>query len=579
MRNAKRGNVPLERGQQRESETGAEVIREGILINDRFEILRVLGSGGMGLVYLAFDREMRQEVALKIVREDAQTTTDTELMRQETGLARKVCHRNVCRVHDLVKSNFGPVIVMEYVAGETLHRCIRRGDFQRGQVENEFRRIASDVSQGLAAIHREGLVHGDLKPGNVMLTDERAVILDFGLAQERSRNMTRSPDAHLDGGTPNYMSPERLSCGDASREDDLYALGLTLWEMWTGRVPQPGAMPRQLPMAQQVSADIPARLSLDETKQIWRCLCQDPAMRPEARHLRFFKTSPTTTWSTGGTPRERLDAGPRPGPSSAQYFVPGSQSLLVTYAAHNAEIVGEIFPLVKTSLRIGRLEAQDIVLAESTVSGAHALLSWHDGQWTVEDLGSTNGTYLGLSPQRVQRLILLHGSEVQLGEVRLKLVSFGADTPQHTYARAYLEKRDGLTGLLRRPYLESIADDEALFADWAACTMTVASYALRVSDRDSSRWPTILELLTLRTAALRAREQTEHYLMSLLPVVIGLTGPLSFAIVMVGPSLGEAQQIVELAQGQAGIALPESMGLDVTVTRANPGQCGRNALD
>jgi serine/threonine-protein kinase len=527
----------------------------------------------MGAVYLAFDREMRQKVALKIVRGDAKTTADVEAMRQETACARRVSHRNVCRVHDLQRSEHGPVIVMEYVAGETLHNHIRRGGLARDRNEDEFRRIASEASQGLAAIHREDLVHGDLKPGNVMVTDERVVILDFGLAQERARVSANGGDA---GGTPNYMAPERLRRGGASREDDVYALGLTLWEMWTSRVPQPGSKPRRTPMAEQLRIDIPTRLSLDETKQVWRCLAEEPAMRPEARQLRFFKPGTLTAVEA---PRERLDAGPQPGPASAQRFVPGAQSLLVTYASGAPEVVGELMPLTETRLRMGRRAEQDIVLPDPTISAAHALLSWQDGQWRVEDLGSTNGTYLDFPHQRIERAVLLHGSEVELGEVRLKLVSFGVGTPQHERARAYLTRRDGLTGLLRRRYLESMVDDEALFAEWAACPMTVARYDLRVPGRTASARPTILELLALRAAARRAEEQTEHLLMSLLPVTLGLTGPLGFAVVMVGPSLDEARQIVEVAKAQASLALPDSMQLVVTITQAEPGKSGRMLLD
>ena len=262
----------------------------------------------MGEVFLAFDRSTQQTVALKIVREEAKMPGDDEAMRQELLHARSVSHPNVCRVHDLAPSPFGPILVMEHIAGQTLHTHIRRRKAQGGYTQDEFRKIASEVCAGLAAIHAQGLVHGDLKPGNVMVTDDKAVILDFGFAQERARVSARRPGAPPDGGTPNYMSPERLRSGGASPEDDVYALGLTLWEMWTCRVPEPGSKPRNKPMKAQIMFDVPSGLSIDEVKQIYRCLSEDPAMRPTARHLRFFNPTTLTT-SPIQVPRDRLDPG------------------------------------------------------------------------------------------------------------------------------------------------------------------------------------------------------------------------------------------------------------------------------
>ena len=180
----------------------------------------------MGEVFLAFDRSTQQTVALKVVREESRMPGDDEALRQELLLARSVSHPNVCRVHDLAPSPWGPILVMEQIPGQTLHTHIRRRKAQGGYTADEFRKIASEVCAGLAAIHAQGLVHGDLKPGNVMVTDDRAVILDFGFAQERARASARRPGAPPDGGTPNYMSPERLRNGGASADDDVYAIAL-----------------------------------------------------------------------------------------------------------------------------------------------------------------------------------------------------------------------------------------------------------------------------------------------------------------------------------------------------------------
>ncbi len=221
-----------------EGRSGLPPLTHGTVVNDRYEIRQSLGKGGMGEVFLAFDRTTQQAVALKIVREEARMPGDDEALRLELLLARSVSDPHVCRVHDLAPSPYGPILVMEYITGQTLHTHIRRKKAQGGYTSDEFRRIASDVASGVAAIHQQGLVHGDLKPGNVMVTTSpdgslgKAIVLDFGFAKERARASGRRPGAPPDGGTPNYMSPERIRSGGASPEDDVYALGLTLLEMW-----------------------------------------------------------------------------------------------------------------------------------------------------------------------------------------------------------------------------------------------------------------------------------------------------------------------------------------------------------
>jgi eukaryotic-like serine/threonine-protein kinase len=534
-------------------------ITAGTVINDRYDIRQSLGKGGMGEVFLAFDRSTQQTVALKVVREESRMPGDDEALRQELLLARSVGHPNVCRVHDLAPSPWGPILVMEQIPGQTLHTHIRKRKAQGGYTADEFRKIASEVCNGLAAIHAQGLVHGDLKPGNVMVSEGRAVILDFGFAQERARASARRPGAPPDGGTPNYMSPERLRNGGASPEDDVYAMALTLWEMWTCRVPEPGYKPRLKTMKQQIMFDVPAGLSIDEVRQIFRGLNEDPQMRPQARHMRFFNPSQLTT-SPIQLPRERLDPGPPPGGALKLNFTPGAQSLLVTYATNAPEVVGSLLPLQDTKLTLGRRSDQNLCVPEATVSGSHAMLKWQTGSWLIEDLGSTNGTYADFNYERKAQVSLLHGGEVQVGECRLKLVTFGTDSPQHRRARQYLAKRDGLTGLLVREHLMKAIDEDGLFADWMEASMQVARYELRGPNRQVSERPTILEMLALRKAAQRVIDLTEMLLLSLTPAVAGRTGPLKFVVSIVGPSIDEARHVVEQVVAQVQGMLPRDPG-------------------
>jgi len=550
----------------------------GSLVNDRYEIRQSLGKGGMGEVFLAYDRSTQEPVALKVVREESRMPGDDEALRQELLLARSVSHPNVCRVHDLAPSGWGPILVMEHINGQTLHTHIRRRKAQGGYSADEFRKIASEVTAGLAAIHAQGLVHGDLKPGNVMVTKDRAMILDFGFAQERARLGARRPGAPPDGGTPNYMAPERLRSGGASPEDDMYALGLTLWEMWTCRVPEPGYKPRLKPMRSQIMFDVPASLSVDEVKQVFRCLSDDPEMRPEAKRMRFFNPVQLTT-SQMQIPRERITPGTPLGRSHTESFHPGAQSLLVTYCTNATDAPGTLYPLKQASVTLGRRTDQDIVLPEATVSGAHAVARWQAGTWVLEDLGSTNGSYAEHSYDRKKKLSLLHGGEAQVGECRLKLVSFSLDSPQHERARQHLARHDGLTGLLHREHLFKALSEEVAFAKWTSTPVSLARYHIQGPSRGSNERPTILEMLAMRRVAQRVVELTEMMMIAMVPAVAGRTGHLKFAVGMMGPGIEEARHVVEQVVAQVQGLMPETLELAASVVRGDPEQPVEQLLD
>jgi serine/threonine-protein kinase len=564
--------------------TGVQPLTHGTVVNDRYEIRQSLGKGGMGEVFLAYDRTTQQPVALKIVREESRMPGDDEALRQELLLARSVGHPNVCRVHDLATSPYGPILVMEHITGQTLHSHIRRKKAQGGYTADEFRRIAHDVASGVAAIHQQGLVHGDLKPGNVMVTTNqdgsfgKAMVLDFGFAKERARASGRRPGAPPDGGTPNYMSPERIRSGGASPEDDVYALGLTLLEMWTCRVPEPGYKPRAKTMRQQIMFDVPSGLSIDEIKQVFRCLSDTAEQRLPARHLRFFNPVTMTT-NPIQVPRERLDPGPPPGRAASQSFSPGSQALLVTFATNANQYVGELISLDKPMVTIGRRGDNDVVVPEATVSGQHAQLKWQNATWIVEDANTTNGTYVDFTYERRKSVNLMHSGEVQLGELRLKLVTFQPESANHKRAQAYLSKRDGLTGLLLRDHVLRALDEEAAFAEWVEAPLTVARYELRGPNRLVSERPTILEMLALRRAATRVVELTDMLLLSLIAVTAGRTGPLRFCVAMVGPGQQEARNLVEQVVGQVQGMLPDGLDLGATIARYERGVIARSLVD
>ncbi len=173
----------------------------------------------------------------------------------------------------------------------------------------------------------------------------------------------------------------------------------------------------------------------------------------------------------------------------------------------------------------------------------------------------------------------MHGGEVQFGELRFKLVSFGRETPFHKRARSYLAKRDGLTQLLSREQVLRALDEEAAFSEWVEAPLTIARYELRGPNRLVSDRPTILEMLALRRAAQRVVELTDMLLLSLIAVTAGRTGPLRFCVAMVGPGPQETRNLVEQVVGQVQGSLPEGLDLAATIARYEPGIAVRALVD
>jgi WD40 repeat protein len=197
----------------------------GRVLGERYQIREVLGRGGMGEVFRAFDLKLRVDVALKAVREGrVEGERGREMLRHEVRTAREVVSANVCRIFDLVEEGGEELVSMEYVDGKTLAETLRR----RGPlVLKEAREIALQFLSGLEAIHEAGLVHRDFKPENVMLTRAgRVVVMDFGLAKSRSEGGTGTI-----AGTPGYMSPEQARGEKVDARADVYAAGVVLAEM------------------------------------------------------------------------------------------------------------------------------------------------------------------------------------------------------------------------------------------------------------------------------------------------------------------------------------------------------------
>jgi Tfp pilus assembly protein PilF len=295
--------------------------REDEVILGRFRIVRLLGRGGMGEVYEAQDQELGP-VALKTIRRDL--LGDRAVLRrfkQEVQLAREVTSPNVCRIHELfmlpgpLQDRVAAFLTMELLKGMTLAKRIEQGPLPWSEAEP----IAIELCQGLEALHTVGLVHRDFKPGNAMLARRgnvtQAVVMDLGLALRPEESQRGQPKLTVTGGivgTPGYMAPEQFEGANVSAATDIYALGLVLYEMTTGRRPFEASTPmaaavrraKRPPRISSIQPGLPRRLD----RVVEKCLEFEPADRfgsvgAVAKALRGETADVTdrTKFSTGTT--------------------------------------------------------------------------------------------------------------------------------------------------------------------------------------------------------------------------------------------------------------------------------------
>jgi serine/threonine-protein kinase len=206
-------------------------------LEKRFQILKELGRGGMGIVFQAYDKELKEQVAIKILSPLLSSNTEAlERLKREVSAARRITHPNVIRIHDLSESEGLHFVSMEYFSGTTLKELLKRQgamSFVRGS------QLAFQICDGLEGAHRQGVIHRDLKSQNMIVNDAGDLkIIDFGLAScAHQEGMTATG---LILGTPEYMAPEQVEGKRADERADIYSFGIILYEIFTGRVPFSG---------------------------------------------------------------------------------------------------------------------------------------------------------------------------------------------------------------------------------------------------------------------------------------------------------------------------------------------------
>ena len=235
-------------------QTDTEPFSTGEVLLGRFEIVRHLGKGGMGDVYEAMDLELGR-IALKTIRADITSSLDMlSRFRKEVQLARRISDPHVCRIHELFVMAGEPsgssrsFLTMELLEGITLaDKLCRSGPLPWAEAQ----KISIQICEGLQSIHREGIIHRDLKSRNIMLSSRNgetcAILMDFGLARElttrTSATLTACTELGVVAGTPDYMAPEQFEGKELSPATDIYSLGIVLYELVTGKHPFAASSP------------------------------------------------------------------------------------------------------------------------------------------------------------------------------------------------------------------------------------------------------------------------------------------------------------------------------------------------
>ena len=273
-----------------------------VSLPQRYEVLQELGRGGMGVVYKAHDRETGEILAVKVLKpEIAGDPAGMERFKNELRLARRVTHKNVCRIYEFNRAGGTAFITMEFIDGITLHDCVRQRERLTAE---EGVRLARQICAALREAHHQGIIHRDLKPSNIMIDrDGNAKIMDFGIARSLDASVTVTG---MVLGTPAYMAPEQAEGRSVDARTDIYLLGLILYEIFTGTVAFSGDTPflialKQMredpPPPRQIDPNLPAYLD----NVVMRCLQKDASLRfPSVDELEAALVVEPPSADTGG---------------------------------------------------------------------------------------------------------------------------------------------------------------------------------------------------------------------------------------------------------------------------------------
>ena len=386
---------------QAATRSSADVVGDALKPGDdfgpRYRIVGLIGQGGMGKVYLAFDKSLGRHIALKLLRPElASSPSSIGRFKQELLLARKISHTNVLRLHDFGEIGEMKFMSMAYVEGRNLGDVL--DECGRLPIEHTMK-IVRQLCASLGAAETEGVVHRDLKPRNVLIdSSDHVYVSDFGLARSFDSDATQMTDAGRVLGTPRYMAPEQVESKRTDNRTDIYALGLILCEMATGDIPFTGKSAFEM-MYQRVKEEPKQPKSLNPElpdyfdRIILRCLQRSPAKRYQ--HARDLLDDLESGWKS-------YVAGTRPAISSRVGRIAASATAVVVLVG-SCLLVPSIRHVVVPGFRLAKY--REISTPAAPVGKFLAILPFRP----IGDEASIQYTADGVVDTLSARLLLLKG--------------------------------------------------------------------------------------------------------------------------------------------------------------------------
>ena len=369
---------------------------------DRYAIESEIGRGGMATVYLAEDLRHERKVAIKVLHPELAASLGTDRFLREVKIAAKLEHPHIVALIDSGEADGLPYYVMPYVKGESLHERLERdGNLPVDQALD----IAVEIADGLAYAHEHGVVHRDIKPGNILLSAGHARISDFGIA--RALGAASTGDATATGlvvGTPKYMSPEQAGAGEVDGRSDTYALGCVLYEMLAGNPPYDGPTPQSL-LAKHATDEVPSLRSTDPEIPLYvervveRAMAKHPSERfQDPRELAETLTTGTVVARVRRQRRTR-------------------RSMVVVRAAAVAAVIGLVGWWISTTSAGPEYERLAVLpLADLTGDPEQAYLASGVHEALIVELGR-----LGLSVTARRTMARYRDTEKGIGEIAHEL--------------------------------------------------------------------------------------------------------------------------------------------------------------
>jgi tRNA A-37 threonylcarbamoyl transferase component Bud32 len=437
----------------------------------QYQVRELIGLGGMARVYKGYQTSLARYVAIKAIPAQLDNARDNTFLQRFTTEARviaRLTHPNIVPVHDYGEDKGWAFIVMEYIGGGTLRERIVHAEQQHTRMDLGLTlELLAQSALALDFAHTNGVVHRDVKPGNMLLrTEDHLLLSDFGIAAilEANQNFTRT-GANI--GTPQYMAPEQgMPNGIVDARTDIYALGVVLFQCVTGRLPfiadspmatvmkhisepppRPSALAPGLPAS--VEQIILRAMAKDPKARYQRAQDMASQLRAAAVEVRQAARSPVRTLARDqvqgapavvplpprgktGAPGTCFRCGAANNPQNRfcttcgydlsgvraqvdRYTLPNGRPLRCRITIRNGPLAGHSFVLHQDVTKLGRTAGNDVVIPDGTVSRYHARLFFHNGQWSIEDLGSSNGTWV--NGTRVARPTpVQHGDTLRLGD-------------------------------------------------------------------------------------------------------------------------------------------------------------------